>query len=194
MDVVQYNYKNYNKADVSPLILCINTLGENLIGLELGVYQASSTLTILHNCNIKKLYAVDNWKPYYDFLKDKPDGKPAYFVDEKNSEINRFFSLHNIKYSGCSEKIEIIEEDSLIAINKLKDDSLDFVFFDSMMTKEQTYKEAYAVYPKIKKGGFFTGHDSNCIEQVIEPIKEVMKEFNNKNKLIDYNNCFLFKC
>ena len=193
MDIIPYNFKNY-KSDISPLIISLNTLGVNLTGLELGIFQASSTLTLLHNCKIKKLYAIDNWKPYYDYLKEKPDGKPAYYIDQKKSELNRFISLHNIKYSGCEEKVEIIEEDSLIGISKIKDNSLDFIFFDAMMTEKQTYEEAYAVYPKIKKGGFFTGHDSNCIEQVIEPIKEVMKKYGNNNDLIDYDKCFLFKC
>jgi hypothetical protein len=188
-----YNYKNH-KCDVSPLILSINTLGENLTGLELGVFQAKSTITILHNCSIKKLYAIDSWKPYYDYLKVNPDGAPAYFIDEKQSEINRFISFHNIKYSGCNDKVEIIEEDSLVGVNKIKDNSLDFIFFDAMMTGEQTYNEARAFYPKIKKGGFFTGHDSTCLKQVIEPIKKVMQEYGNNNRLIEYDNCFLFKC
>jgi hypothetical protein len=188
-----YNYKNH-KCDVSPLILSINTLGENLTGLELGIFQAKSTLTILQNCSIKKLYAIDSWKPYYDYLKVNPDGAPAYFIDEKQSEINRFISFHNIKYSGCNDKVEIIEEDSLVGVNKIKNNSLDFIFFDAMMTEEQTYNEARAFYPKIKKGGFFTGHDSNCLKQVIEPIKKVMQEHGNNNRLIEYDNCFLFKC
>ena len=62
-----------------------------------------------------------------------------------------------------------------------------------MLNKEQTYNEAMAYYPKIKKGGYFTGHDSQCIEQVIEPINKVKKHFNNTNKMISYGNCFIFK-
>lgn len=188
-----YSYKD-NKADISPLILAINTLGENLIGLELGVYQANSTITILHNCSIKKLYAIDNWKPYYDCLRIIPDNQVSFVIDEKQSEINKFLSFHNIKYSGSKEKIKIIEKDSIEALKEIKDYSLDFIFFDATVTEEQSYEEAKAVYNKIKKGGYFTGHDANCIQHVIEPIKKVMKEHNNNNKLYSYQNCFLFKC
>jgi hypothetical protein len=188
-----YSYKN-NKADISPLILAINTLGENLVGLELGISTANSTITILHNCSIKKLYGIDNWNPHYDYLMKVVKEGFSFFIDKKQSEINRFLAFHNIKYSGCKEKIEIIEEDSITGINKIKNNSLDFIFFDAMMTEEQTYREAKAVYPKIKKGGYFTGHDANCVKQVIEPIKKIMKENNNNNKLFDYDNCFLFKC
>ena len=37
-----YSFKNNEKADVRNLIMAINTLGENLVGLELGVFQAQS--------------------------------------------------------------------------------------------------------------------------------------------------------
>jgi hypothetical protein len=189
-----YNLKEYTNSDIQPLILAINMIGENLTGLELGVYQAESFLTILHNCSIKKLYGVDSWKPYCDYLKLVPDEKPHYCVDEKTCELNKVIAYNHIKYSIDNEKIHMIEEDSLIAVNKIENESLDFIFFDAMMTKEQTYREAKAYYPKIKKGGYFMGHDSKCTEQVIEPIKEIMKLNNNTNRLIIYNKCFMFKC
>ena len=54
------NYKDFNKSDVSPLILSINMMGENLVGLELGVFRGESFMTILHNCdNVKKLIGIN---------------------------------------------------------------------------------------------------------------------------------------
>jgi len=53
---MKLSHKYNVKADIHPLILAINTMGKNLIGLELGVYRAESFMTILHNCNnVKKL-------------------------------------------------------------------------------------------------------------------------------------------
>jgi hypothetical protein len=189
---MSYNFNN-SKSDVSNLILAINTLGEDLVGLELGVLRGESLMTILNNCSIKKLYGVDSWKPYSDFLKDKPDGKPAYSVSIEQQDVNKFATFHYIKYSKQKDKVEIIEKDSLEAVKQIPDQSLDFIFFDAMMTKEQSYREAKAYYPKIKKGGFFTGHDANDTEQVIKPIEEVKKEYNNTNKIIIFDNCFFFK-
>ena len=180
-------------TDVSDLIIAINTLGEDLVGLELGVLKGESFLTMLNYCNIKKLYGVDSWRPYADFLKDIPDGKPAYGVTIQEQEINRFITYHSIKYCKNRDKAEIIEKDSMEAVKQIPDNSLDFIFFDAMMTEKQSYEEAKAYYPKIKKGGFFTGHDANAKEQVIKPIEKVKKEYNNNNKLIIFNNCFLFK-
>ena len=191
------NLSHYNhiKSDISALILAINTMGNNLIGLELGVCTGDSFMTILHNCNnVKKLYGVDSWKPYYDFIKPVPDGKPEYFVNEKQSELHRFFTFWHLKYgTNKSHNFEIIEKDSLIAAKDISDNSLDFIFFDAMLTEEQTYAEALAYYPKIKKGKYFLGHDALCDLQVIKPIEKVKQKFNNSNELVCYNNCFLFK-
>jgi len=184
---------NINKSDVSQLILAINTLGENLVGLELGVFKGESFITMLNNCSIKKLYGVDSWKPYADFIKTFPDGKPAYGVTMEAQEINRFLTYHSIKHSKHKNKTEIIEKDSLEAVKQIPDESLDFIFFDAMMTEKQSYEEAKAYYPKIKKGGLFTGHDSFAEEQVIKPIEKVKKEYNNNSKTIIFNNCFLFR-
>ncbi len=122
-----------------------------------------------------------------------PDGKPAYSVLMEQQEINKFMAFHSIKYSGKKDKAEIIEKDSMEAVKQIPDKSLDFIFFDATMSKKQSYEEAKAYYPKIKKGGFFTGHDADATEQVIKPIEKVKKEYNNDNKTIIFNNCFLFK-
>lgn len=188
-----FNFKDYNKADVLLLVQAINTIGEDLIGLELGVLRADSSMAILHNCSIQKLYLVDNWKPYADYLKTNPDGEPAYHCNEAECEFNEFISRHRIKYSNSEERVQIIKEDSLIAVNYIPDESLDFIFFDAMMNQKQTYEEAMAYYPKIKKGGYFMGHDADAVKQVIDPIHNVKKYYLNNNKIHTYLNTFLFK-
>ena len=40
-------YRNHVNSSISPLILTINTIGDDLIGLELGVGNGESFLTIL---------------------------------------------------------------------------------------------------------------------------------------------------
>ncbi len=42
-------------SDVSNLILAINTLGSNLVGLELGVGNGESFITMLNHCKCKKI-------------------------------------------------------------------------------------------------------------------------------------------
>jgi|TARA_R100000426_G_scaffold1263_2_gene2269 hypothetical protein len=193
MTDITCDYRDCDSADIGPLIQAINMLGENLVGLELGVDKGESSLTILHNCSIQKLYLIDSWKPYDDWLKTKPDGKPAYSVNRMDIELCEFLTRLKVKYSGMSDNVEIIKKDSLDAVKSISDLSLDFIFFDAMMTKEQSYNEAHAYYPKIKKGGIFMGHDANAIEQVMKPIASIKQYYNNKNKIHRYLNTFLFK-
>tara|TARA_R100000742_G_C4278186_1_gene100721 strand:+ start:607 stop:1179 length:573 start_codon:yes stop_codon:yes gene_type:complete len=189
---MKYVWNNAD-SDVGDLILAINTLGENLTGLELGVGKGESFMTILNNCSMKKLYGVDNWKPYTDYLKTIPDGNPCYHVNEEQQDIARFFTYHYVNFSDQKKKVKILEMDSMEAVKHIPNKSLDFIFFDAMMTEEQSYEEAKAYYPKIKKGGFFTGHDAVAVEQVMKPISKVKEEYNNTNSIKIFNNCFLFK-
>ena len=189
-----FTHRNNINSDIQPLILAINIMGKNLTGLELGVLRGESFMTILHNCNnVDKLIGVDNWKPYSDYIKNEPDGEPAYTVGEKESEYNKYVTSLNLKYGNVDNRYKIIEKDSLEAINDIEDESLDFIFFDAMMSAKQTFEEGMAYYKKIKRGGFFTGHDSNAIEQVMKPIEKVKQNYNNTNELVIYSNCFLFK-
>ena len=159
------------------------------------MFLEQKVLTILHNCNnVKKLIGVDNWKPYEDYLRRVLNGVPVSITDEKQMKLNESIAMLNLEYgTPKGKKVVIIKKDSLDAIKHIDDKSLDFIFFDAMMTEKQCLEEAMAYYPKIKKGGYFTGHDSICIQQVIEPIKKVKKHFKNNNDLITYANCFLFK-
>ena len=188
-----YSFKDHEQADVRNLIMAINVMGKDLVGLELGVLQAESLMTILHNCSIKKLYGIDHWKGYTDYLSRNPNYQPQYTVSDEDSEYNKLTALHRIKYSGMKDKVIIIEGDSLEAVKEIKDKSLDFIFFDAMLNEEQTYKEAMAYYPKIKPGGYLIGDDAFCKDQVILPLTEVLKHYKNANPIITYGRCFMVK-
>lgn len=187
------NIVRFSECAVGHLIQAINALGTDLIGLELGVMRAESSVTILQNCLIKKLYLIDNWKPYVDYIQPNSDGNSVVIVNEMQAENNEFLARQHIKYSGHQEKVEIIKEDSIPALQQIPDQSLDFIFFDAMLTKEQTYEEAKVCYTKIKKGGSFLGHDAFAFKQVIDPIIEVKKLYNNENPLFVYADTFQFK-
>tara|TARA_R100001244_G_scaffold128122_1_gene98985 strand:- start:54 stop:635 length:582 start_codon:yes stop_codon:yes gene_type:complete len=190
-----YSFKDHDKADIRNLIMAINVLGENLVGLELGVLQAESLMTILHNCSIKKLYGVDHWKGYTDYLSREPNYQPVYTVSDEDAEYNKLTALHRIKHSGMKDKVVIIEGDSLNknTIDYIEDKSLDFIFFDAMLDEDQAYKEALAYYPKLKVGGYLMGDDAFCEEQVIIPLNKVLKHYKNTNPIITYGRCFMIK-
>ena len=170
---------SYTQSDIKSLIHTIALHGNDLVGVELGVYKAESFCALLQLCpNIKKLYGIDKWQPYEDYLKDPYDEIPNDVVGEKEVEFHKLFALHSIKYSPNSEKAIILEEDSNQAVNKFTDESLDFIFIDTYMNKKQAEQDLSLWYPKIKKGGLFAGHDWD-----VSVIQDVVNEFREKNSI-----------
>jgi hypothetical protein len=80
-------------------------MGENLVGLELGVFEATSFMTLLHNCpNIKTLHGVDAYKPYNDLVKVPYDGSIAMSVDAPTIEIVKIFLTFDKNILECLKK------------------------------------------------------------------------------------------
>ena len=121
---------NNNNADGNSLVPVINLLlGDNVVGAEVGIFNALTTCTLVQNCpNIKKLYAIDCWKPYEDYMKEPYTDTPALVFDEKSIEFRKLTALHNIKYSGVSDRIKVMDMDSNDAVKEIEDNELDFVF------------------------------------------------------------------
>lgn len=187
-----YNYKDA-QTDIKSIIHCINLHGDNLVGAEIGVYRGDSFLTILQNCpNVSKLYGVDSYEPYADYLKDDYDGKtPAYCVDKKQIEYIKLTSYHNQQYSGHEEKIVFYEMDSNEAAQKVEDKSLDFIFIDTYMSFEQAKNDLEVWYPKVKDGGIFAGHDWNC--PAIKLAVMGFRETNNlQSQMSTYDNTWIW--
>lgn len=189
--MASYNFKNA-PCDAQYLIPILNILGDNLIGIELGVGKGHSTLSMVANCgNIKKLYAIDNFKPYQDKLKNPYDNTHAFDVKEADVEFDKLTLYHNLKYSGLSNRISIIENDKNEVIDTFENESFDFIFADAHHDYEDTVKDIENWYAKLKDGGIFAMHDSDN-----EMVKIAVEDFRKKNNITghisDYNNTILW--
>ena len=148
--------------DVKSIIHCINLHGDNLVGAEIGVHVGESFLTLLQTCpNISKLYGVDPYVPYVDYLKEEGQSFDPMVVDEKEIEYIKLVSYHRQKFSGHKDKIVVYEMDSIEASKTVEDKSIDFIFIDSYCSLEQAKNDIKVWYPKVKDGGIFAGHDWN---------------------------------
>lgn len=187
---LNYDYKNFYNSDVRSLVNVINLLGKDLVGAEVGVFEAQSFMTLLHNCpNIKTLYGIDSYEPYVDYIKNDYDGTPALVLDKKTVSLVKSLSFNRIKYSGMENKVVFYEEDSNIAAKKIEDESLDFIFLDSYLTYEQAKNDLKIWFPKVKKNGLFAGHDYVC-EAVYNSVNEFRLENNIKNTMSVYDSCW----
>ena len=171
----QYDFRD-QYPDIRSLVLTIGTLGKDLVGVELGLYRAESFCTLLQCCpNIKKLYGVDKWEPYDDYI--GTDGTHAgKKTNIPDMDLVRETALNFIYFSGEADRAEILEMDTSEAVKQFEDDSLDFVFLDAYLSVEQAQREMNEWWPKVKKGGLFSGHDWND-----KMVRQVVREFINRN-------------
>jgi hypothetical protein len=157
-------YDNFNNKSVNgqSLIHVINLLlGKEIVGVEVGIYSATTFCTFLQMCpNIKTLYGIDNYLPSnVETVSDE------YVVDEKGADWVRSMAYHHIKYSGNENKAVILEEDSNTAVNRFEDNSLDFVFLDAETTAAGIQRDIESWYPKVRKGGIIAGHDWDVVRE-----------------------------
>ena len=179
------SYKDFS-SDVGPIIQCIGLQGEDLVGLELGVYKADSFMTILENCpNVKTLYGVDSYKPYVDFFERRE-------VSNFELAMIRTESLLKQQYSEHKDKIVFLEKTSAEAAKEIEDNSLDFIFIDADHTYDSVIHDLTVWYPKVKCGGLISGHD-----YIMTPVENAVNDFRKfnqiNNRMNTYLSCYVWK-
>jgi len=115
------------------------------VGAEIGVWYGRTFFHLLENVPGLTLYGVDIW--VHSHLN----------IHHKDQAQNRLEVLERAKnYKG---RAIILEMPSLVAAHVVGDDTLDFVFIDADHSREAVLGDIGAWVPKIKTGGFATGHD-----------------------------------
>lgn len=146
----------------------IQKLGNDIVGLELGVARAETSYYLLENCpNIKKYYCVDPWLPYMDWN--------GMITNQLISDM-KLAALTNLSY--FPDKVEIIQENSKDAESKITDGSLDFIFIDGDHSFEAAYFDITTYWPKVKKGGLFAGHDTG-----MRTVDDAIAKFRQENNI-----------
>jgi lipopolysaccharide biosynthesis glycosyltransferase len=142
-------YKNkvmYNHRD--DLIRDLNCLIPSGKGVEIGVFKGEFSKNILNNWG-GTLYMVDVWRPLGDEYED--DSNHKNHIDAYQE------TMKNIK--GYENKGIMVRATSEIAADMFQDESLDFIFIDANHAYDFVVEDISLWFPKLKKGGVFSGHD-----------------------------------
>lgn len=142
-------------ASCQSLFPIINIMGYEIV-VELGTHWGSATASLVDNCpSIEKIYTIDSYLPYKDTV-------PPYIeVNDYDCDFLKQVAKRNFSYlpEHLQEKINVIYGDTMELSSNFDDDSIDFIWFDAHLTKEQLNKELELWYPKLKYGGLAGVHD-----------------------------------
>jgi hypothetical protein len=131
------------------LIPEINKLEGDIVGVEIGVWKGENIEALLQRCpNIKKMYGIDPYKAYGNYLLYRDE---AFLAPLRIEAIERIAKL--------GDRVELIELPSAEAVSRFEDESVDFVFIDGNHSFEAVYEDLHIWYKRLKPGGIFSGHD-----------------------------------
>jgi len=131
-----------------------------LVAIEIGSWKGCSSYFLAHVLShLKgcKLYCIDTWK----------GNTGTWNIEEGGRfDIKKIFEYNVAEFSDI---IIPINEDSKTAHTQFKDDSADFIFIDGDHTYDGMLADLTNYYPKLKKGGIISGHDSNSKFGMLSP-------------------------
>lgn len=132
--------------------------------VEVGCWRGRSACFLgveIHNSGKKiSLDCVDTWKGSEEHI--------GYSILEDDGLYKEF--LGNIE--PIKHIINPLRMTSLEASSLYEDESLDFVFLDASHKYEDIKMDMEAWYPKVKKGGIFSGHDYPTWQEVVKAVDE----------------------
>jgi predicted O-methyltransferase YrrM len=137
------------------------------IGAELGLRKGATFLHLLEHCPDLTLIGVDSWA----------EGLGHQEVDL----AERMVRDGAAKYG---ERAQIIKGWTVPVAAQIADESLDFIFVDADHSYESVRDDLRAWMPKVKKGGWFIGHDINW-PSVEKAVAEVLPDY-----FIGPDNCW----
>ena len=134
------------------LLSSLSSEKEIINGIELGCGDGDTTLHLLSNLPNLTLYGIDPYTGYDDFNGHNP---------KEMLEQNLVNTLQKI--DSYKDRFILYRDISDNVVDKFEDESLDFIFIDGQHSYEQVLKDCQNYFPKIKKGGLFSGHDLTAL-------------------------------
>lgn len=150
--------------------------------VEVGSWKGKSTaflgVEIINSKKNVKCYAIDTWQ-----------GSSEHQNDEiiKTDKLYELF-LSNI--DPIKNAITPIRKASVEASEDFEDESIDICFIDAAHEYERVKEDIYAWLPKIKSGGYITGHD-----YLLPSVKRAVDEIFGENVLCRsaMENCWIVR-
>lgn len=129
----------------------LENLPKNAIVVELGVQRGCFSEAIIKKTNPSKLYLIDCWEN-----QDPNEYDDIANVSIEDQQKNHLTVMRKFKNY---QNVEILKSFSIPASFLFDDNSIDWIYIDANHSYEAVKEDIKHWWPKIKKGGFLTGHD-----------------------------------
>ncbi len=164
----------------------INSLPDNIVGVELGVFEGSFSKILFDSNKFHSLYLVDIFSGSM-FSGDK-NGENG-----KNIDLDTAFRELQKVYENIPN-VYIIKNTTTAFLNTCEDEFFDFVYIDADHTFQAVSDDLHLSRLKVKKGGIIAGHDYNIARfpGVVDAVDNFVKtfdleiEFTTEDKLASY--------
>jgi hypothetical protein len=130
--------------------------------LELGIWIGANSQALYENFNIDELILIDRWYQKYEHY-DFPEVK-----NFPQKVFDRFYNNDNVIIIRC---------DTLRSAQFFQDEYFDYIYLDDNHSYEHVCKELELYYPKLKKGGIYSGDNYE-----MAGVKKAVDEFAEKHK------------
>lgn len=156
----------------------IGLIAENkfTVGAEIGCANGATTWRLLKYCNGLKLYAVDRWERVNG---GADAGQPGAVVGEAGCEAwdwKRGEKIFDQQTRLYNRRLVKLKGDSVEMAEKVKNESLDFIFIDADHRYPAVIKDLAAWVPKLKPGGVLCGHDIH-LPGVKKAVDEKLRQY-----------------
>jgi len=144
-----------------------------LIVAEVGVEKGLNAAEMVQKMNIDKLYLVDDYLPYTDYL-------GGFCPPEIQDEV------YQIMFKNLTphlDKVIFITKNSLLASTLFINEFFDFIYIDGNHNYDSVKQDILAWWPKVKKGGLLGGHDFDIRNIERQDVAEAVKDFAKENNL-----------
>ena len=129
----------------------LGKLPKDSIVAEVGVWQGVHALDIHQTCYPKHLYLIDPWVWNGQWHIKHEKGNVEELAEVAFNRASGRFKGH--------ENVSFIREPSIQACGRFTDGFFDWVYIDADHRFKEVVEDLEAWWPKIKKGGYLSGHD-----------------------------------
>jgi hypothetical protein len=172
------SYKNSYQCSGQGIIDLIKDI-KNPVGIEIGSDVGETASYLLETRKDLFLYCIDPYMSYIDWNGNN--------LNDREDVLRKFMNT----MKPYKDRYKLLRMTSDEAVEQFVNSSVDFVFIDGLHEYNQTLRDCYNYWPKLKESGLFCGHDYKTIPAINKSVDEFAGKI-NKQVLTTVNDVWYY--